>query len=368
MKTIYLSMFFAMAFSGTVAQSIFENPITGTNPNTANPYTAGQIVNAGITVSGIGRGTGITGSNTNNRYNATGWNSASFDANDYFEFILTPGSGAVISFISAGFTLQNSASGPLTNWVLRSSKDGFSSDIGSLSSSSTGVLNSVDLSSPVFQSINAVITFRIYAWGASSGTGTFSVNDFVFKGITGLLPVKIEYFKAAKENNANSIQWKAGCSSPSGASFSLQRSGDGMNFNTIHFSAVSALQCRQPFFFTDKNPLPGKNYYRLLMTEDSTPAVLSNVILLQDNSIRVLRLLPSTVADMADLNITITQKSRVQIVITDIAGRKLQIKNAVLTAGNNSISMDFTAFHSGVYLLTVFTAEGILSTLRFVKQ
>jgi hypothetical protein len=368
MKTIYLSMLFIMAFSGAVAQSIFENPITGTNPNTANPYTAGQIVNAGITVSGIGRGTGITGSNTNNRYNATGWNSASFDANDYFEFTLTPNSGAAISFISAGITLQNSATGPLANWVLRSSKDGFSSDIGSLSSNSTGILNSVDLSAPAFQNINTAITFRIYAWGASSGTGTFSVNDFVFNGITGVLPVQLEYFKAAKVNNANSIQWKASCSNPAGASFSLQQSGDGINFFTIYFISASALQCQQPFVVTDKNPLRGKNYYRLLLTEDITPAVLSNVILLQDNSNTGIRLFPSTVVNTANLNITAIQKSQVHIVITDMAGRKLQIKNIPLTSGDNSIVMDFAALHSGVYLLAIFNEEGIQSTLRFVKQ
>ena len=51
-------------------QTIFENPITGTNPNLNNPYTAGQIVNSNITVSGIGRGSGITGTNANDRYNA----------------------------------------------------------------------------------------------------------------------------------------------------------------------------------------------------------------------------------------------------------------------------------------------------------
>ena len=46
------------------AQSIFTNPITGTNPNTADPYTTGQTVAANMTASGIGRGAGITVSST----------------------------------------------------------------------------------------------------------------------------------------------------------------------------------------------------------------------------------------------------------------------------------------------------------------
>lgn len=53
-------------------QSIFTNPITDTNPNTANPHTTGQVVNPNITASGNGRGAGITGSNANDLYNANG--------------------------------------------------------------------------------------------------------------------------------------------------------------------------------------------------------------------------------------------------------------------------------------------------------
>ena len=73
------------------AQVIFENSITGSNPNTSNPYTTGQTNNANLTVSGIGRGSGITGSNGNNRYSASNWTQgASSDNNDYFYWTLTP--------------------------------------------------------------------------------------------------------------------------------------------------------------------------------------------------------------------------------------------------------------------------------------
>jgi hypothetical protein len=368
MKTIYLSVLFALAFSGAVAQSIFENPITGTNPNTANPYTAGQTIHASITVSGIGRGTGITGSNTNNRYNATGWNSVALDANDYFEFILTPNSGIAINFISVSFTLQNSASGPAANWVLRSSRDGFTSDIGSINSNTTAVSNIVMLSDPLFQNINTAITFRIYAWGASAGTGTFSVNDFVFNGVVGVLPVKLEYFQASQQQNTNSIQWKVNCSDPAGTSFSLQRSADGTNFKNIYFNSVAALQCQLPFVCIDSHPLPGKNYYRLLIHSDNASGVLSHVLLLQDHTFSGIRLLPLTVINTSTLNITATQKSQARIVITDMAGRRLQITNAYLSAGNNSMAMDFSGLYTGVYLLTVFNDNAIPSTLRFVKQ
>ena len=110
------------------AQAVFSNSITGTNPNTSNPYAAGQTTDANITVSGIGRGTGIAGANANDRYNANGWNSASIDANDYFEWTLTPNSGYKINFVSLVYTGQASGTGP-TSFAFRASVDGFTANM-----------------------------------------------------------------------------------------------------------------------------------------------------------------------------------------------------------------------------------------------
>lgn len=157
------------------AQSIWTNAITGTNPNTASPYTSGQTIDANLTVSGIGRGAGIAGTNTNDRYNATGWNNAGIDANDYFEFTLTPHNGYWIDFNSLVYTAQASGTGP-ASFAFRSSIDNYSADIGT--PASTG--STMNLSAGSYQSITSAITFRFYGWGGSGGT--FSINDFTFNG------------------------------------------------------------------------------------------------------------------------------------------------------------------------------------------
>ena len=82
----------------TFGQSIWTNPITGSNPGQTNPYTTGETRNANISVSGIGR-TGVSGSNGNNVYNTTNWN-IGLTSNKYIEFILTPNNGYKIDFIS----------------------------------------------------------------------------------------------------------------------------------------------------------------------------------------------------------------------------------------------------------------------------
>ncbi|WP_193810747.1 choice-of-anchor D domain-containing protein [Kaistella flava (ex Peng et al. 2021)] len=191
------------------AQSIFSNPITGTNPNTGNPYTEGQTFNDNISVTGIGRGLGVIGSNANDRYNATGWNSADLDANDYFEFMLTPNSNFSINFLSFVYSSQVSGTGP-KNFAIRTSLDSFGTTI-AIPLETGGTIN---LTAANFQNRTASITFRIYAWGASAPGGTFSINDFTFNGsvVSSLIKPEPAQFPAGfiggtLANNVIALQW-----------------------------------------------------------------------------------------------------------------------------------------------------------------
>ena len=178
-KNYYLaSLLFFACLCFAFGQSVFTNPISGFRPNNDNPYINGQIVDANITATGIGRGTGINPKNTNDRYNASGWNTVAIDLTAYFEFTITPNAGFEIDFVSFEYTGQSSLTGP-TDIVFRSSEDGFTTNIG------TPIITgaTINLSGLDYQNITTAITFRVYAWNASGGTGTFSINDFTFNGI-----------------------------------------------------------------------------------------------------------------------------------------------------------------------------------------
>jgi len=161
-----------------MGQDIWNNPITGTNPNSSNPYTTGDVVASNLTVSGIGRGTGITGSNANNCYNASGWTTnSSSNSSDYYSWTLTPSSCYKINFTSFTYTGQSSGTGP-TLFALKCSVDGYSSVIGS--SNETGT--TINLTGGVYQNITSAITFRFYGYNAGGGSGTYRINDFTFSG------------------------------------------------------------------------------------------------------------------------------------------------------------------------------------------
>ena len=171
---VVLLLTFAMPSFG---QSIWTNPINGTNPGLTSPFTSGDVRDPNIAVSGISRGTTISGNIANNRYNANTWNSATFSATKYFEWTLTPNAGYRIDFSSLVYTGQASGTGP-TAFVLRSSVDGYTANIGTATAAGT----TISLTAAAYQNRTAATTFRLYAYGASGAGGTYSVNDFTFNG------------------------------------------------------------------------------------------------------------------------------------------------------------------------------------------
>ncbi|HMI06797.1 MAG TPA: T9SS sorting signal type C domain-containing protein [Flavobacterium sp.] len=176
---LLLIALFLFAFSmPSFGQEIWRNDINGTQPSTASPFTAGQVVAPNMTVSGIKLGPGILTNAGNNRYNARNWSTGAFDNTDYFEFILTPATGYRIDLASFVYSAQKSSQGP-ASYALRSSQDGFTANIGT-----PGVGNNLTISLSSLAGVTnpASVTFRFYAWGATAATGTFSINDFIFNG------------------------------------------------------------------------------------------------------------------------------------------------------------------------------------------
>ncbi|MBS1734856.1 MAG: T9SS type A sorting domain-containing protein, partial [Bacteroidetes bacterium] len=165
--------------------SIFANTITDANPSATNPFTTGQTFNPNITVNGISRGTGILASSASNRFSASDWTlNASPDANDYFEFSLTPNVGYKIDFSSLVFSHQRSTQGPAT-YVLKSSADNYTASLGSGSTPTSAGTVTLPLA---LTNISANIKFRLYAYSATGTGGTYSVNDFIFSGNVSYAP------------------------------------------------------------------------------------------------------------------------------------------------------------------------------------
>lgn len=227
------------------SQSIWENPIDASSPSTSNPYTTGDIKDANITVSGIGRGTGINANAGSGRYAAAAWTTnAAIDANDYFTFTLTPNSGYKINFESLVFGLQRSSTGPAT-FSVRSSLDNYATSIQTIAASGTSVATKTTaLSSATYQNITTAITFRVYGYAAGGGTGTASINDFVFNGTvvsTAAAPAISSMLTDSSVYNTSDTYTITASNSPTSYSASPLPTGASFAVDAITFSNTVAV-------------------------------------------------------------------------------------------------------------------------------
>lgn len=177
---ILVAMVGVLAMGGEVLGqvSIFANPITDGNPSLANPFTLGQTLSSNLSVTGIGRGTGISASTATNRYSASSWDTAALDPTAYFTWSFAPAAGYAVDVSSLLYTAQVSNTS-INSFAFRSSADGFTANFGSPIAAGT----TLNLSSAAHQNLTASIEFRLYAWGAGATTNAFSVNDFTYSGL-----------------------------------------------------------------------------------------------------------------------------------------------------------------------------------------
>ena len=180
-RNLFMVCFCLFGFSMMGQTSIWTNPITGTNPSAANPYTTGDVKNANITVSGIGRGTLLSSNNTNNIYDTSGWTiSTLIDLNGYFNFTLTPASGYKVSMNDFTYA-TTSGTRPPTSFAFRSNanSDNFTTNIGTPNVGGT----TLSLTGSAYQNLTTATTFRLYGWNRANGSdGTWAINDFTFTG------------------------------------------------------------------------------------------------------------------------------------------------------------------------------------------
>ena len=187
MCAFYKRLFFVLTFifssknfifSQIIALWEFDNSITATTTPT-NGTVSDATWSAG-TVSYTAGNSSVT---TDKSISTSSFNSLTLNTAKYLQFTIAPNSNFAMSLRKISFYEQRSGTGP-TTWVLRSSLDNFTSNLNSSTTTSTAFSStpqSVDFGID-FQYITQNVSFRIYAYGASGGTGTWRIDDLSIEG------------------------------------------------------------------------------------------------------------------------------------------------------------------------------------------
>ncbi len=179
-----------------------------------------------------------------------------------------------------------------------------------------------------------------------------------------LEPGNFVQLTAQKQNQKALLNWTV-LYHPLVDRFIVQRSANGSTYDSIAGLPAAHLN------YTDLQPLPGYNYYRIQTVEKSGRSTYSNVAVMINaaKGFEFISVTPNPVQSGSfKLSVSAAQKILADILITDMQGRILQKQTVMLNAGSNILTIDVSKLARGTYYVYGNTADGRSRALRFVVQ
>lgn len=203
-----------------------------------------------------------------------------------------------------------------------------------------------------------------------AGTPLAYAQNITSAGNLGLLPVYVEYFNGSKQGNDHLLRWKLNPVSTNTGTITLERSADGRSFSSIYSITVPASRMHQPFEYTDAQPLNGSNYYRLKLRDDNGHITYSQVVVLlnKTSGTEIVLLFPNPAVGTAQLLVTSTANTTLQLQLNDMAGRRIMQRSFQVNAGSNNLVLDISKIPAGSYLLTGWIQGEQPRTIRLLKE
>lgn len=251
--------------------------------------------------------------------------------------------------------------------------------VAGLSRGLTGIIsgNSVTLfatsATSTLTSITDVSGYNAAFTGSQTTLATAATNT-AFRGVAlapeaGVLPIKLDYLKGQKANIGNNLNWKVTCLSTN-IVMEVERSANTSNFKSVTYIAATQARCAQPFDFTDMQPLPGKNFYRIKMVDADSKISYSPIVVIINGNIGIefVGLYPSVVKGETKLSVSSAKTTSIETKITSISGKLFQAYKQNIPSGSSFITIDCGQLAPGIYNITATAADATTKTIRFVKQ
>jgi hypothetical protein len=181
------------------------------------------------------------------------------------------------------------------------------------------------------------------------------------------LPLKMGDFTAFKKPAGIQLNWET-ITEQNTSHFEIERSDNGINFNTIGSVNANGNSTDKKYYsFTDSNPLPKSNFYRLKMLDIDGIFTYSRVIAIKNENMITLDLFPNPTTDVLQVQIPSERKETTKINIIDAAGKQIYSQSVQLNEGTNAISIPVDHLQNGSYYLVVENESGRQSKL-FIKM
>ncbi|MCE7061923.1 hypothetical protein [Dyadobacter sp. CY343] len=253
---------------------------------------------------------------------------------------------------SISFRLRRSPTGP-DMIRLRSSMDGFNTDISATNITNSNVFNSYSIPVHFANLSENTFSIRIYAHNAPSIHGVLWFDEITINGIVLpiVLPLELTYFKGEVGERAVRLLWETAWEKNT-AEFLVERSSDLVNFEEIgSVDAAGETSSRKDYHFADNLPLSGAGYYRLrLVDQDQSYSFSKTIDITTLETGRGLQVEPNP-ASPEKIIISGKNINPKVLSLTSSEGQAIAFK-CIKNGANSVILLPIHALQPGIYILT----------------
>lgn len=179
------------------------------------------------------------------------------------------------------------------------------------------------------------------------------------------LPVTLLSFNARAINNTTvRLNWVT-TSEDNLSGFEIERSADGINWNTIAFvnAKGNGQATDNNYLYNDLQALKGKSFYRLkLLDKNNLFRYSEQRSVTMKDMIDQVQLMPNPARSNATLYMNSDAGADAIVSICDMQGRKLRTEKFRLVAGGNSLSLtNLDRFPGGTYIVQIITGPSVIT-------
>jgi len=211
---------------------------------------------------------------------------------------------------------------------------------------------------------------------ATSGSGAVAVYKNT-KSVIVLadtsLPVKLSSFNIETSNNKVYLAW-ATTSELNVAYFSIERSTDGVNFNSVgKVSASGNSVFLHTYDYTDDaTNLSGTIYYRLNTVDkdgkNSYSKMVSTTLTTHNSPLIAIYPNPLRAGQDLKLNYTSTKTGSVAVQLVSMLGKRVFNTNLAVNEGSNTLSVSVGHLAAGIYNLSVIAENGSIQRQQLIIE
>ena len=183
------------------------------------------------------------------------------------------------------------------------------------------------------------------------------------------LPIELLNFIANSDGQIVRLAWTT-ASEINNDYFTVERSEDGLNFETIHLIEGAGNSNKQiDYTVVDENPIEGISYYRLKQTDFDGQYEYFPIVSITFNKtlFELINIYPNPSSKKATISFIAEAKDLVTLNIYNKLGQLIDEKTIKTINGINDFDIDITDYNKGTYFITLINSSNAILTSKLIK-